>query len=135
MFESNTRQVAFVRDRPGIQNQVESRQDLGIAVDRLSGDTRYETSLAVAAASVDAGLYAPRTWLATGRAFPDALVAGPAAASRHAVLLLVDGGGMTASSASAAWFEDVVFERVVLLGGPAAVSEGVAGVVADLLGL
>ncbi len=110
-------------------------QDLGIAVERLAGDTRYETSLVVAAAAVDAGLYAPRTWLATGRAFPDALVAGPAAASRQAVLLLVDGTGMTATSPSAAWFDDVLFERVVLLGGQAAVSEGVAGVVADLLGL
>lgn len=103
---------------------------------RLAGDNRFLTSLAVAEASVDAGMDDSRLWIATGRAFPDALVAGPAAASTGAPLLLVHGTSMTSESDSAAWFDDhTPIDRVVLLGGEAAITATVATVIRSLANL
>jgi hypothetical protein len=61
--------------------------NLGFAVTRYAGTDRYDTALTVATA-----LGSPSTvFLATGINFPDALSAGPAAASAHGVVLLTDG--------------------------------------------
>ena len=60
----------------------------GIAVERVSGNDRWETAVALALASV--GAVVPTTSIvASGQAFPDALAAGSAvAATTDAVLLL-----------------------------------------------
>lgn len=97
----------------------------GAAVDRLAGEDRYATSHAVAQASVAAGLDGRRTWLATGQAFPDALAGGPAAAAHGGVLLLAHGQDLDHSPAVLDWVDERAgtFERVMLLGGPAAIDE------------
>jgi putative cell wall-binding protein len=65
---------------------------LGFTVTRYAGTDRYDTALKVAAA-----LGSPSTvFLATGINFPDALSAGPAAASAHGVVLLTDGSTLPA---------------------------------------
>jgi hypothetical protein len=58
---------------------------------RVSGPTRYETSLAVAAHWAERGMRLETVSVATGRDFPDALAAGPVAALGRGPLLLVDG--------------------------------------------
>lgn len=51
---------------------------MGIDVTRLAGSTRYDTSTALAQASVAAGLDPSEVWLATGRGLARAhLVGGP----------------------------------------------------------
>src|SRR4051812_25315889 len=54
---------------------------------RLSGADRYATAAAVAHASFSPGV--PVVFVVTGRSFPDALTAGPAAAHRGGPVLLV----------------------------------------------
>jgi Tol biopolymer transport system component len=71
---------------PGVANRLRSN---GRSVDRFAGHSRYGTSVAVADAAVAVGMDPSRPWLATGSNFPDALAAGPAAASESGVLLLV----------------------------------------------
>jgi SpoIID/LytB domain protein len=95
-------------------------------LERLAGKTRYGTSVAVADAAVAAGLRAPGVWLATGRNFPDALAAGPAAARAGMPLLLVDGQDAAASPESAAWVAERLdaLDDVVLVGGEAAIADG-----------
>ena len=66
-------------------------------VRRLSGGSRYGTSAAVAQETLARGLTADVTWVATGRDFPDALVAGAAAGRDRGLLLLVDGHDLSAS--------------------------------------
>jgi len=93
------------------------------AVDRLSGDTRYGTSAAVAQAAVQAGMQFDRTLIATGTAFADALVAGPVAAAGGSVLLLVDGDAASVEPTLAL----LATQRgkvgdVLVVGGQAAVS-------------
>lgn len=97
----------------------------GAAVNRLAGEDRYATSHAVAQASLSAGLDGRRTWLATGQAFPDALAGGPAAAADSGVLLLTHGQDLNHSPTVMDWIDERAgtFERVMLLGGPAAIDE------------
>lgn len=97
-------------------------------LDRLAGADRYATSAAIADASLPgarfrADLNAERPWLATGRAFPDALSAGPAAALSRQVLLLVDPRSLAASPATETWLRrHRTYRSVVAVGGPDVVS-------------
>ncbi len=63
---------------------------MGYTVERLAGDDRYETAVAVADRVGDP----LNILMATGRNFPDALSAGPAAAWAHGVVVLTADGVM-----------------------------------------
>lgn len=62
---------------------------------RLSGETRYDTSVQIAKYVVAHGLSMDNVMIATGENFPDALSAGPIAGSRNSVVLLTNGGSVT----------------------------------------
>lgn len=79
----------------------------GVAVHRLAGATRYETSRKVADLSVAAGMDPSDTWSASGRTWPDALSAGPAAAAERGVLLLIDGTDLDGSPPARSWLGHV----------------------------
>ena len=96
----------------------------GLTVSRLAGSTRYATSAAVADAALVAGGDPSTTWIATGRDWPDALAAGPAAAASGAVLLLVD--GRSGSGPSSAWLADNA-DAVLVVGGAASITDEVVG--------
>jgi putative cell wall-binding protein len=91
---------------------------------RLAGASRYETSVAVAAAAVRAGLDDGEVWVATGRNYPDALAAGPAAAASGSPLVLVDGLDAAGSPASNQWLGSNA-DALVVVGGDAVVSDQV----------
>ena len=93
-----------------------------VEVDRQQGGNRYETSAELALdclepADVDT------VYLATGEDFADSLAAVPAAARDGAPLLLTVPQGLHAAAIDALQQFDP--DRVVLVGGPAALSEGV----------
>lgn len=92
---------------------------------RLAGPTRYSTSVAVAQAAQEAGLADSHVFVATGRNFPDALAAGPAAALSGSPLLLIDGLDAAGAPSSAGWLQDQADELVVV-GGIAVISDDVA---------
>jgi putative cell wall-binding protein len=89
-------------------------------VDRVAGDDRVGTALAVSADSFDPG--AGAVYLATGGNFPDGLAGTPAAALEGAPILLV---GQDLPEAVAAEIIRLGVRRVVILGGPAAVSAAI----------
>ncbi len=66
-----------------------------LAFERWYGQTRYETSLAIANHELAEGLSLSCVCVATGENFPDALAGGPLAGSRGGVLLLTNGTDMT----------------------------------------
>ena len=92
------------------------------SVIRLAGVDRYATAAAISAASFPAGV--PALYVATGLAFPDALVAVPAAAKAGAALTLVPG---SASVPPVIRKEAARLRpgRLALLGGMAAMNERV----------
>lgn len=96
--------------------------------ERIFGDNRYETAVAVSAASFEPGV--ELAYVATGGAFPDALAGGPAAATAGAPLLLTDRASLPASTA--AELERLAPGRIVVLGGPSAVQDEVLAALARL---
>lgn len=107
---------------------------LGVPWSRLAGNDRYATSVAVAGAA-SAGTTVRSVWLATGRDWPDALAAGPAAAARGGVLLLVDGADTSGSAAVTTWLEGqrARLGEAVVVGGSGSISDTVHLAIADLL--
>ncbi|QBI20965.1 hypothetical protein ER308_16215 [Egibacter rhizosphaerae] len=91
-------------------------------VPRVAGADRFETAAEVAG---DGWETAATAVVATGRDFPDALTAGALAASRDAPLLLTESDELPGATADA--LDDLEVEEVLLVGGPAAVDEAVAG--------
>jgi putative cell wall-binding protein len=107
----------------------------GTEVDRLGGANRYETSVAVARAGLQAGLSTPSVWLATGRKYPDALAAGPSAALRGVPVLLVDGTDPDGAAASRTWLSQRrgSLDGATVVGGPAVVNGEAAEAVSAAL--
>lgn len=115
---------------------VQAAETATARVERLSGDDRYGTSVAVAAEARRVGMTGRTAWLATGLNFPDALAAGPAAARTGAPLLLVDGLTPGASPDTENWLSEGAsrLEGAIIVGGTAAVSDPVREEIARLVG-
>jgi putative cell wall-binding protein/spore germination protein YaaH len=105
----------------GVADQLRGFATSG-SVSRLSGADRYGTAVAVSAATSHASV--PVVYVATGANFPDGLSGTPAAALAGGPLLVVPRGGLTAGLAEE--LRRLNPERVVLVGGPGAVSDTVA---------
>ena len=131
LTEQRPDQITVVGGTAAIEESVaeDAAAVAGADVRRLAGATRYATSVAVAEAGVDAGLDSRDVWIATGRNFPDALAAGPAAAASGSPLVLVDGEGLAGSPESEAWLTRHA-DGVVMVGGEAAIGTSVADALA-----
>lgn len=105
----------------------------GVTVTRLGGADRYATSAAVAGHAVTAGLSDGTVWVATGRNFPDALAAGPAAAAQDATVLLVDGLAGGTDAALWSWLEARTWTRATVVGGEHVVAPVVASRLAGMV--
>ncbi len=90
-------------------------------VTRISGADRYATSAAVSAAAFPSG--APVAYLALGRSYPDALSGGVAAAVSGGPLLLTEPNAIP--GAVQAELARLAPQRIIVLGGAAAISDAV----------
>ena len=99
------------------------------ALDRRAGVDRYATGLALADDVLADGLAdQDRPWATTGRNYADALGAAPTVADEQGLLLLVDGDAAGSDDAVAEWLDeaDLDADEVMVIGGPAAVSDEAA---------
>lgn len=94
----------------------------GKAVPRIGGLDRFETAAAVSQSTF--GPNVPVVFVATGQSFPDALASGPAAHRAGGPLLLVRSNAIPA--ATQAELARLQPRRIVVVGGPGVVSDGVA---------
>ncbi|HET8586679.1 MAG TPA: cell wall-binding repeat-containing protein, partial [Candidatus Limnocylindria bacterium] len=97
-------------------------------IDRLAGADRYATAAAISAASYEPGV--PVAYLATGLDFPDALVAGPAAAKLGGPILLTRPDAVPQAIVDE--LTRLKPQRIVLVGSAAVVGEAVAATAAKL---
>lgn len=97
----------------------------GASVQRLSGDTRYATSLRVIQEFFEPGDDIEYLYLVTGRDFPDALSAGAAAAANGEPMLLVDGAVSSLPPATITRITQLDPEQVVLVGGTGVMSQSI----------
>ncbi|MCK6066756.1 MULTISPECIES: cell wall-binding repeat-containing protein [Microbacterium] len=102
----------------------------GFAADRLDGQDRYETAVAVSRASFANGT--STVYLVVGTDFADALAAAPLAANKDAALLLTRPGALPASTA--AELKRLAPQRVVLIGGTGVLDAGMPDRLRTLLG-
>lgn len=109
---------------PSVSAAVESMLAGFGDVTRIQGADRFATSLATARFGFPDG--ADIMYVANGLNFPDALSAGPAAASWNAPVVIVNGPATTASPALRTLIEDLGVSEVRLVGSEASVSAGVA---------
>jgi putative cell wall-binding protein len=86
---------------------------------RTAGASRYETATQISQTWDSADV----VYIATGANFPDALGAGPAAATESGPILLVEQNGIPSTTASE--LSRLGPSRIVVLGGTAAVSDAV----------
>lgn len=103
----------------------EQLRDAGLTVERIGGSDRYMTGVAVAERLGAVGTLGSdaAAIIASGEVFADALVAGPLSAhGAHPVLLTPQD---RLHSAVADYLRDAEIERVVVMGGTAALSEAV----------
>ena len=101
---------------------------LGIEqIDRIAGQNRYETCIAVNEKFKDV-LTGNSVCVATGKDFPDALAGGVFAALNKAPLLLAAGG---LSEAQTKFLQDKGAENIYVFGGTGAVSDELAKQIAD----
>lgn len=101
------------------------------AVERISGATRYETASNVARYTLAAQgrpVWDGTALVATGGNFPDALAAGPVAASKGMPMYLANPTGISAATLDAMVAARV--KRVYVLGGTAAVSDATVAALA-----
>ena len=101
-----------------------------LAGGRISGDDRYETSVAISQALTGSD-GAEVVYLVNGLGYADALSAGPAAAANGGVLLLTQPGSVPSIVRSELVRLDP--ERVVVVGGTAAIRSSVVSTVRSLL--
>ena len=108
----------------GINNLVGGLPDQApsVTVERWAGTDRYATSVRISEAAFPTG--ADTVFLATGQSFPDALAAGPAAATLTAPILLTAANQLP--SAVSAELKRLNPSTIYLLGGSAAISNAVA---------
>ena len=105
-----------------------------VAVDRLGGDDRYETSAKVAQYGVDNGMVWDGVGIATGTNFPDSLAGGVALGLYRSVLLLTPGDALHPAAETKLEDNKADIASVVYLGGVGAVSETVENAVNGILG-
>jgi putative cell wall-binding protein len=99
----------------------------GVTVTRIGGTDRYEVAAGISAATFTPGV--PVAYIASGEDFPDAISAGPAAGHEGGPVLLVQKNLIPATVASE--LRRLAPARIVVVGGPATVSDSVLGELAD----
>ena len=122
---------AIVVGGPNAVNEGISAQLGDLQVQRWWGQTRYETSEAIASHSISSGSSPSVVGIASGENFPDALTGGALIGARKGVLLLSSFGGFEPSDYIAAVKPQVT--RCYVLGGSAALSPDVEKSVSSLL--
>lgn len=110
-------------------------QAAGLRTRRVWGSDRYATSELVANEALAAGAAPASTYLATGADWPDALAAGPAAATQGGVLLLLDGRNLGRSPSVTGWLSAHRSElrELVVVGGETQVTSSTMSSLAAVL--
>lgn len=121
--------IVLIGGEPSVSAEVEAELAAIAPVTRIGGADRYETSALLAAHAFPEG--ADHAFVATGRSFPDALAAGPAAARSHAPVLLVDGRTPTAGAGTLDALSTLGTTEVIVVGGTPSVSDAVAASLRD----
>ncbi|HAS09407.1 MAG TPA: hypothetical protein DCS55_02640 [Acidimicrobiaceae bacterium] len=130
--DANVDEVLIVGGVDVVSQEIEDGLEAdGIDVTRLAGGDRYDTAVEIAEFHLANGFSADELVLATGENFADALSGGPMASQLLAPMVLTQTDVLTRVTES--FIHDVApaADTIYVLGGPAAVSSGVADAAAE----
>ncbi len=116
----------------GVLSTLRNYVDIPSNVVRIAGTDRYATSRAVIESTAGLNRDVDALLIATGSNFPDALAAVPAAIVENAAVLLVDGSANRLDSTTRSLVSSLNVP-VYIIGGPGAVSSGIAQDLDDLV--
>lgn len=120
-LETNSENVFYIiGGTDAVSEKIEEELNSYGTVERIYGDTRYETSSAVAKRFFE---NADLAVLAYGKNFPDGLCAGPLACALDAPLILTATGKITAA---AEYTDDYAIDKGYVLGGTGLISDSAA---------
>lgn len=126
--------IVLVGGPKALERSVETAAaGFGAAVRRVAGADRFSTSRTLVS-EVFAERGAQHVWIATANNYPDALAAGPAAASKKMPIVLVNGEASRLDADTRALLTSLGTERVSIAGGTSVVSTGIAADLKQLLG-
>ena len=124
-------EVTIIGSPVAVSEAVEAElRNLGLTVNRLAGNTRYETSELVADAALQAGMVSTQPWAVSGTNWPDSLAVAAAAANTGQATVLVD---PTAQPTTDWLANQPALDRIIQVGGPAALSPATAQAIAQAL--
>ncbi len=106
----------------------------GLAVERVYGQTRFDTAIKVAEKAAEAGASSATAIVASGASYADALTASPYAYKMGAPIYLADESGAL-SDATIEAIKAGGYEKILIVGGDGRISadtEAVLGAVADV---
>ena len=115
-------EVILLGGTGAVSSAVEADLAASYEVSRITGTDRYSTVAAISASYFQPS-EVPVAYVARGDLFPDALAGGPAAVTNNGPVLLTDQTGLPA--ATAAELQRLAPDSIVILGGPAAVTDEV----------
>lgn len=121
-------EIVVVGGTAAVSAEVQTELEAYGEVTRIGGETRYDTSAAIAA-RFPVGL--PVVYVATGEDFPDALAGGAVASRSGSPILLTEGDQLTDATADA--LRTLAPDSVVVFGGSGAVDDTVVNAVADIV--
>jgi putative cell wall-binding protein len=130
LTQLNPREVVVLGGRTVVDDATMARvQKLvsGVTVRRIAGTNRYDT----AASATQGFTTASHVYVAIGTQFPDALAATAVAGFQGVPVLLVDPSGVPGATAEV--LRRLTPQRIVVLGGVAAISRGVESRLAGFL--
>jgi putative cell wall-binding protein len=130
-----TASITIVGGTSAVGSSVENQlRNAGYFVDRIAGSSRYQTALEIAKRPLPhhvGTLFGERTAILTsGTGFADALAAGPVAFANGFPILLTPGGSLGLEARQG--LAQLGIQRVLLMGGPGAVSADVEAQVKNL---
>lgn len=94
-----------------------------LTIERIAGTDRYDVAIALAQRAYPGPARPTTVYVVNGGDFPDALGAGSAAAATGGIVMLVETGSLAAKIRTE--LQRLSPQRVVIVGGPASVSETV----------
>lgn len=121
LFRLNPKRIVLLGGTATISERVEAGLSV-VPVQRVAGADRYETSALLSARTYQPGVDV--AYIASGQVFPDALAGAPVAGKTGGPVLLVPGDAVPDSVA--AELRRLRPGRIVVLGGPATITEAVA---------
>jgi putative cell wall-binding protein len=133
--DNEVKNVIVIGGPPAVANSViGALVTEGVGVQRLSGDTRYETANKAALSLMQRyGITPTLVGIATGENFPDALAASAAIGLRGGILVITPTNTLHAASANTLTAIKGNHPTVEILGSAVAVSQTVQDAVVDLL--